>query len=95
MTTIYGLYFIHYPNYDLQVMLGICVDQQKGALFTVFEFKQVFPSLTEEKKEKRKETLTRTCIKRGVYQRLSVTLKRWLTPKNWSTLGANQLQLFM
>ena len=65
MTTIYGLYFIHYPNYDLQVMLGICVDQQKGALFTVFEFKQVFPSLMEEKKEKRKEMLREHALKEG------------------------------
>ena len=25
-------------------------------------------------------------FKKGVYQRLGVTLKRWLTPKSWSTL---------
>ena len=41
--------------------------------------KQLFPSLTEENKERRKQSCTKTCKKRGVYQPLSVTLKRWLT----------------
>ena len=50
---------------------------------------QLFQSLTKENKEKRKQNSTKTCNKRGVYQRLGVTLKCWFTPKSWSTPEGN------
>ena len=59
-----------------------------------FALKQVFfrlPSITE-KKEYRKESAKITLKKmhkRGVYQRLGVTLKHWFTPKSWLTPREN------
>ena len=55
--------------------------------------KQLFTSLTEQNKEKRKESRTKTCNKRGVYQRLGVTFKCWLTPKSWPTPEGNLTML--
>ena len=58
----------------------------------VFGFKQVFSyfSVTKgKKKEQRKESCTKTCNKREVYQHLGVTFKRWGTPKSWLTPGEN------
>ena len=55
--------------------------------------KQLFPSLTEENKEKESKAAqkhAKTC-KKGVYQGLGVTLKRWLTPKSWLTPEGNLL----
>ena len=31
------------------------------------------------------QKITKYHVLKGVYQRLGVTLKRWLTPKSWST----------
>ena len=63
-------------------------DQQTGALHAVSwtksfflrfnKFSHIFPSLTEEKKEKRKESHTKTCNKEGVYQGLDVYFLRYL-----------------
>ena len=56
-------------------------DQRTGApnavrwLKSIFlMLKQLFPSLTEQNKEKRKKSHTKKCNKRGVYQHLGVTL---------------------
>ena len=50
--------------------------------------KQFFSSLTEENK-KQESKVAQKHAKRGVYQRLGVTLKRWFTPKIWLTSGGN------
>ena len=43
-------------------------------LLCISTLKQLFPSLKEKNKEKREQSRTKTCKKRGVYQRLGVTL---------------------
>ena len=63
-------------------------DQQTGALHTIRwsksfvlnKFFHIFPSLTEKKERKALQKSAKTCNQKGVYQRLGVTLKRWLTP---------------
>ena len=57
--------------------------------------KLLFPSQTEENKEKESKAAqkhVKTCNKGGV--QLGVTLKRWLTPKSWSTPEGNMFIFF-
>ena len=49
------------------------------------KFLRLFPSLLE--KEESAKITQKNMHKRGVFQYLGFTLKRWLTPKSWSTPG--------
>ena len=74
----------------LLIKIVVYFDQQTDAGQNQFlTLKQLFPSLTKENKEKRKQSCTKTWNKRGVYQHLGVTLKPWLTPKSWWTPEVN------
>ena len=82
-------------------MTVVFFDQQMGAPHAILKsfisgLKQVFLyfSITNRKKEKkeRKEStkiMQKNMHKKGVYHRIGVNLKRWLTPNSWSTPGEN------
>ena len=70
-------------------------DQRMGALHAVrwsksiFYAKTTFCVLLSHKMYKITQKITKNPGFKGVYQRLGVTLKRWLTPKSWSTPEQN------
>ena len=57
--------------YDM--IFVVYFDQRTGLLVKInfFDAKQLFRSLAEQSREKRKESHTKTCNKRGVYQFLT------------------------
>ena len=87
----------------LAISYLLCILTSKWVLHTAFvgrnhlflhlnNFFCIIPSLTEEQESKKKgkhQNKTKNMQKNGVYQRICVTLKRWLTPKSWLTSGEN------
>ena len=54
-----------------------------------FNAKTTFYALLDDKMYKITQKITKNPSFEGVYQHSGVTLKRWLTPKSWSTSEQN------